>query len=113
MIRRGRPGAAATLAILVLAAALLLPAPCAARATFTIQIYWGGVAAGGYGLLIYLSSSWDVGLLPREIKPALLNLDGDGVRWGLPVPAVDGARTRPDGGTAENQWELPLVRLEF
>lgn len=94
------------------AALLFAPAPAAARVTVTVEIAYGGVVVGGVGFFVYIAGSWEYPLAGREIPTALLEVRGDGCRWGVPLPQPRLAPGEGAGAAADGAL-LDLVRVRF
>ena len=113
--RRRGSGACARLSLIVAllaAAQLLSPAPAHARVTISIEIAYGGIVVGGVGFFVYIAGAWEIPLAERGIPTALLEVRGDGSRWGVPLirPRAAALERRERGGEG---FEVDLLRWRF
>lgn len=103
------------LTVAALAAAALVaaaPAPAAARVTVTVEIAYGGIVVGGVGFFVYIAGAWEIPLAERGIPTALLEVRGDGSRWGVPLlrPRAASPEGREPGVAG---FEVDLLRWRF
>jgi hypothetical protein len=90
------------------------PAPATARVIVSVEFVYGSVAAGGVGIFVALSGSWEAFARDGGIPDALIEVRGTRVRLGMPlVPlqaaADDDAGDRP----VADGLLLNLVRWRF
>ena len=101
-------------AIAILAAAVAFsPTVCRAEATLTVQVAAGGAVAGGVGVFIWFSRSYDLGLRRGSLS-GLLGIHGGQVVFGLPLPVPSMRHPGYDPESPPSPgWSLPLVRWSF
>jgi hypothetical protein len=98
--------------VLLLAAAclFLLPAsaPAATQVRVSVEFAYGGIVAGGVGLVVYFSQSFTVEMGTLPLASSLARWERGGWHLGIPLvrPEETGERTGP-------RWRLDLLRLEF